>query len=189
MTVYIALLRGINVGGKNKIKMADLRLMCESIGLSQIETYIQSGNVLFESNEEEHTLQRKLEHEIEKKFGFSVSVILRTADEWKRIMLDCPFTVNEVTEAETANTEGESLYVAMLSEAPQQEKLDELNSYKSKVDDYRINDRDLYLLFQHSIRNSKLANNLQKLDVPITIRNWKTINKLYAMVKARKAVT
>ncbi len=75
MTVYIALLRGINVGGKNIIKMADLKRVFESIGLCEVKTYIQSGNVLFKSNEAEKSLCNKIEYEIEAIFGIPVKVI------------------------------------------------------------------------------------------------------------------
>ena len=68
--------------------------------------------------------------------------------------------------------------------APLQEKLERLNVYRSEKDDYRILGREVFLLFHNSIRNSKLANNLNKLDVPATVRNWKTINKLAALAKA-----
>ena len=185
MAIYIALLRGINVGGKNKITMTELKRMFESIGLSRIETYIQSGNVIFESNEKEDTLRKKIEYEIETKFGFSAVVVLRTAAELEQIIWDCPFSEEEVIEAESSNSEGESLYVSLLTQAPSQEKIDFLNTFKSESDEYRIKNRDIYLLFRHSIRNSKLANNLQKLDIPATVRNWKTINRLYALAKAR----
>ncbi|NPV91053.1 MAG: DUF1697 domain-containing protein [Firmicutes bacterium] len=185
MTIYIALLRGINVGGKNKIKMTDLKRMFEAIGLSRVETYIQSGNVLFESSEKEDILRKKIENEIETIFGFSVVVVLRTAAELEQIIRHCPFSEEEVTEAELSNSEGESLYVSLLTQAPSPEKTERLNAFRSEGDEYRIKNRDMYLLFRHSIRNSKLANNLQKLDVPATTRNWKKINKLYALAKAR----
>jgi uncharacterized protein (DUF1697 family) len=93
MNLYIALLRGINVGGKNRIKMADLKHMFESLGLSRVETYIQSGNVLFESNKEEDILQREIEHEFATIFGFSVVVVLRTVTELGKIIRDCPFLI------------------------------------------------------------------------------------------------
>jgi uncharacterized protein (DUF1697 family) len=185
MTIYIALLRGINVGGKNQIKMADLKRILESIGLIRVETYIQSGNVIFESNDNEVTLRKKIEDKVEAKFGFSAVVVLRTAAELERLIRDCPFSEAEVAEAESANLEGESRYVALLTEAPVQEKIEYLNPFQSESDQYRIKNRDIYLLFRHSIRNSKLANSLQKLDAPATVRNWKTINKLQALVKVR----
>jgi len=183
MTIYIALLRGINVGGKNIIKMTELKRVFETIGFREVQTYIQSGNVLFKSNEVEELLLKKIEHEIETNFGFSVSVVLRTAAELDWIILNCPFTEEEVLQAESAS-ESESLYVSLLMHAPLQEKLERLNVYRSEKDDYRILGREVFLLFHNSIRNSKLANNLNKLDVPATVRNWKTINKLAALAKA-----
>ncbi|ATW23569.1 DUF1697 domain-containing protein [Candidatus Formimonas warabiya] len=185
MTIYIALLRGINVGGKNKVKMPDLKRIFEAMGFSRVETYIQSGNVLFESNEKEDTLGKKIEDEIKKNFGFSVAVVLRTAAELEWMIRACPFSEEEIREAESSNSEGESLYVSLLTQAPTQEKIEYLDTFKSESDEYRIINRDMYLLFRHSIRNSKLANHLQKLDVPATVRNWKTINKLYTFVKDR----
>jgi uncharacterized protein (DUF1697 family) len=183
MTIYIALLRGINVGGKNMIKMAELKDTFEAMGLSRVQTYIQSGNVLFESDEEEEPLRKHIEHEIEVNFGFSVTVVLRTAEELKRIAANCPFSEEEVSEAE-ASSEGESLYVSFLLEELSREGIERLKAFESESDKYRIEDREIFLLFRHSIRNSKLANNLQKLEVPATVRNWKTVNKLVALASA-----
>ncbi|MDQ0219279.1 DUF1697 domain-containing protein [Peribacillus cavernae] len=185
MTIYIALLRGINVGGRNKIKMAELKHTLEAMDLSRVQTYIQSGNVLFESDEEEEPLRNRIEHEIEAAFGFSVTVVLRTAEELKMIAANCPFSEEEVSEAE-ASSEGESLYVSFLLEEPSQEGIDRLKDFSSENETYQIQGREVFLLFSKSIRNSKLANNLQKLGVPATVRNWKTINKLVALVNAKE---
>lgn len=183
MITYIALLRGINVGGKNMIKMAELKNAFESIGFSNVKTYIQSGNVLFKSEESEEILTKKIEDLIEKNFGFSVSVILRTAAEIENIIINCPFSEEQIVAAEEIS-KVESLYVAMLSYAPYQENVELLKKYKSENDEYMVKERDVYLLFKNSIRNSKLASNLKKLDVPTTVRNWKTISKLYELTKA-----
>ncbi|MDP4143408.1 MAG: DUF1697 domain-containing protein [Bacillota bacterium] len=182
MTIYIALLRGINVGGKNKIKMADLKKMFEDLGLSEVKTYIQSGNVIFKSNETEEALRNKIEQGIETVFGFSIAVILITAEELENIIQNCPFSKEEVAAAEAAS-DSECLYVSLLLQPPSQENIDRLSTYKSDHDIYHVEGRQVYLLFSNSIRNSKLANNLQKLDVPSTVRNWKTINKLSQLVK------
>jgi uncharacterized protein (DUF1697 family) len=181
MTIYIALLRGINVGGKNKIKMADLKSMFEGIGMCRVKTYIQSGNVLFETDEEEESLRQKLEQEIEATCGFSVSVILRTSEELKKVAENCPFSQDKIAEA-IATAEGESLYVSFLQTEPSKEGIERLEAYKSETEEYKIVDRDMYLLFPQSILKSKLANNLHKLDVPVTVRNWKTVNKLVSLV-------
>ncbi len=186
MTIYIALLRGINVGGKNIIKMASLKQMFEAMGFCEVKTYIQSGNVLFKSNEEEELLRKKIEHEIEVTFGFSVIVILRTSAELEQIIENCPFSEDAILEAESSS-EGESLYASLLTHTPSQEKIECLKSYKSEKEEYQIKGREVFLLFRHSIRKSKLANNLHKLDVPATVRNWKTINKLAVLAKAMES--
>ena len=186
MTIYIALLRGINVGGKNIIKMADLKRTFENMGLSLVQTYIQSGNILFKSQESEETLCKKIEKEIEEVFGFFVTIILRTAAEIEWIICNCPFSEKEVLEAETSS-KVESLYVSLLTHVPAQEKIRNLNAYTSEGDKYQIKGREVFLLFNNSIRNSKLANNLKKLDVPGTVRNFKTMKKLNELAKGYNA--
>lgn len=186
MMIYIAFLRGINVGGKNKIKMADLKRVLESAGLARVETYIQSGNIIFESDEIEEALRTKIEREIEKNFGFFSAVILRSFGELEQLIQRLPFSQEEITEAEAQNSEGESLYVSLMAAAPAPEKSDFLTSFQTADDACRINSREVYLLLRHSIRNSKLANSLQKLEAPGTVRNWKTICKLHALAKSRK---
>lgn len=185
MKVYIALLRGINVGGKNKIKMADLKALLESLDLVKVETYIQSGNVIFESEQEEESLRRMLESEIERRFGFFSAVVLRTAGELESILDGCPFSEEEVKKAQTENTEGESLYVCLMSKAPETEKTERLKTYEKAGEVVHIKDRNLYLLLWHSIRNSKLANNLSILDPSATVRNWKTLSKLNELAGER----
>jgi len=182
MAIYVALLRGINVGGKNIIKMSDLKRTFEAMGFCRVQTYIQSGNVLFESNEKEEPLRKRIEHEIEAAFGFSVTVVLRTAAELERIIRNCPFLDEEVSEAASSSV-GESLYVSLLTQFPSQAEIERLFTCRSESDDCRIQGREVYLLFRHGIRNSKLANNLQKLDATVTVRNWKTIDKLTMLTK------
>lgn len=188
MTVYIALLRGINVGGHNIIKMAELKQLFESMGLYEVKTYIQSGNVVFKSNEEEEVLCNKIEHEINSVLGFSVTVMLRTSEELEQIITNLPFSEEEISKA-AMSTEVETLYVALLTKAPLQEKAELLEAYKEQGDKYEIIGREVFLLFNNkSIRNSKLPNNLNKLDVPNTVRNWKTINKLASMARTMNSI-
>jgi uncharacterized protein (DUF1697 family) len=186
MTTYIALLRGINVGTNSRVKMTDLKALCESLCLSSVETYIQSGNVIFEVDETEAILAGKLEKAIETEFGFSSSVIIRTAEELEQIIRGYPFSEEEVAEAESANTEGESRYIALLTQQASKDMLARLDKYKNEQDKYVLIGRNMYLLFHHSIRNSKLAIHLDKLGIPLTVRNWKTIKQLFEMVKLRR---
>ncbi|MGZ4160254.1 MAG: DUF1697 domain-containing protein [Neobacillus sp.] len=180
MTIYIALLRGINVGGHKRIKMADLKQLLETIGLRNVKTYIQSGNVLFESEEETDQLRQRMEEEINKNFGFPVPVILRTAQEFERIFKSCPFPTESLPQ-------GESVNVAFLSGVPSEEGIEYLSTVESNRDEYKIEGKDVYLYFGQSILDSKLATQLPKLGVQATVRNWKTVTKLAAMVEAMNA--
>jgi uncharacterized protein (DUF1697 family) len=177
VTTYIALLRGINVGGHHIVKMAELKRMFELLGFLRVQTYIQSGNVLFESIEAEVPLRERIEREFASTFGFASVIILRTAAEMERIIENCPFSEEAIFEAQ-ATSEGECLHVAMLPEAPSQEGIERLSEYRNENEEFRIVGRDVYLMFQRSLRNSRLAGSLNKLGVPATMRNWKTMNKL-----------
>ncbi|CAG7654765.1 DUF1697 domain-containing protein [Paenibacillus allorhizosphaerae] len=177
MTIHIALLRGINVGGNNKIKMAELREVLGRMGLARVRTYIQSGNILFESDEREETLRGRIELEMEKAFGLTLKVIIRTAEELRQMVAKLPFTNQQIAAAK-ASAIGECLHVSMLMSEPVAERVDKLKSLDFQNDQYRIIGRDVYLLFGSSIRDSKLAVQVEKLGVATTTRNWKTINKL-----------
>ncbi|WP_462412780.1 DUF1697 domain-containing protein [Neobacillus sp. Marseille-QA0830] len=177
MTVYITLLRGINVGGHHIIKMADLKGLLEGLGLQKVKTYIQSGNVLFESNQDAQSLRQSLEKEIQEAFGFPVPVVLRTQEELEQIISHCPFSTE-------ALKEGESVQVAFLAEEPSQDGIGQLKAYSNEKEQFSIKDNDVYLFFRHSFRDSKLAAKLPKLGVPATVRNWKTVIKLASMARA-----
>lgn len=185
MSIYIAFLRGINVGGKNKLKMADLKHMLEGLGLARVETYIQSGNVIFESDEGEEYLRTKLAREIERVFGITTVVVLRTVDELKRLIQGCPFSLEEIVHAEMLNAEGESMYADLLTRVPDIDTIQQFNAIEAGNDEWWFAGRDIYILLRRSIRNSKRANNLDKMNLPGTIRNWKTLSKLYALARSR----
>ncbi|WP_336771298.1 DUF1697 domain-containing protein [Paenibacillus sp. MMO-58] len=188
MTVNIALLRGINVGGKNKIKMADLREALTAIGLQDVQTYIQSGNILFKSEENEAVLRSRIEQRIETVFGLSIKVIMRTAEELRVIAASCPFTEEQLAAA-AATTQGEYLYVSMMLEEPAAEQLDKLRSFETAEELFGSKGRDLYLLFYQTVRNSKLAVKAEKLGVHSTVRNWNTINKLVTLSDGMESST
>ncbi|WP_312475912.1 DUF1697 domain-containing protein [Neobacillus sp.] len=176
MTIYIALLRGINVGGHHKIKMADLKSLLETKGLQKVKTYIQSGNVLFESEEDAKHLSQRMEDEINKTFGFPVPVILRTAEEFEQIIKNCPYSPDLLNE-------GESVQIAFLADEPSSEGINHLLNFPSDQDECSIIGKEVYFFFRQSIRDSKLATQLPKLGVPATVRIWKTVNKLSTMSK------
>lgn len=182
MTIRIALLRGINVGGKNKIKMAELKHALTEQGFNEVQTYIQSGNILFASEEDEGTLGLRMEEVIRRDFHLDIPVVLRTAAELRATMENCPFTAEEIAAAEAASV-GESLYVAFLRSEPAAEALERFAAYANEQELFRASGREVYLLFKESVRNSKLAANLQKLDAYATVRNWKTVSKLVSLAE------
>ncbi|PIE94684.1 cytoplasmic protein [Bacillus fungorum] len=176
MTIYIALLRGINVGGHKVIKMADLKRVFESIGLKQVKTYIQSGNIVFESEEDIKFLKERIQSEIKNVFSFDVPVMLRTYDEFINIIKRCPYEADSLLE-------GESIHVAFLANELSEKEKDQLLMYKNMTEDCYIHEKVVYLFFKNSIRNSKLMNQFQKIHTPATVRNWRTVNKLKAIVE------
>ena len=176
MTIYIALLRGINVGGHNIVKMHDLRIALENIGFDQVKTYIQSGNIVFHSNENANKVKSQIEQEINKVFGFCVPVIVRTKLEWEEIIEKCPYPVSSLPE-------GESVHLALMEKEPTEESSNYLYEFKSDTEECYIRGKEVYLHLRQSFSNSKLPNYIQKLHVPITIRNWKTTMKLSEMAK------
>ncbi|WP_054024597.1 DUF1697 domain-containing protein [Bacillus sp. FJAT-28004] len=178
MTIYFALLRGINVGGHNMIKMAELKRMFEELGYERVQTYINSGNVIFESSENVITIEDQIEREISKVFGFNIATILRTADELSSIIDKSPF-------GELVLTEGQSIHLTLLKEAPTQEQIDKLPVVDQGDDEYHIDGKEIYVLYRNSILDSKLLKKFQNL-LPATARNWKTIMKLDAMARALK---
>ncbi|MGZ7149206.1 DUF1697 domain-containing protein [Bacillus sp. BC08] len=176
MTIYIALLRGINVGGHKVIKMADLKQMFESIELKQVKTYIQSGNIVFESEKDIDFLNKRIQSEIKNVFGFDVPVMLRTYDEFINIIKRCPYEVDSLLE-------GESIHVVFLANELSEKEKDQLLMQKNETEDCFIHEKIVYLFFKNSIRNSKLMSQFQKLHTPATVRNWRTVNKLNAIVE------
>jgi len=159
--------------------MSDLKKMFESMGFGQVHTYIQSGNVLFQSQEDAEPLRRTIEREIRAVFGLEVTVVLRTLTELEQIVRNCPFLGDELQEAE-------SLHVALMADEPSEAGLKRLLPFTTGVDEYRIAGKQIYILYRQSSHKSRLSNNFfeQKLRVSSTARNWQTINKLVEMGNA-----
>jgi uncharacterized protein (DUF1697 family) len=179
MITYVALLRAINLGPRNQIKMADLRAMFAVLGYGDVQTYIQSGNVVFQAEEDEQSLRQRIEQQIEATFGFPVTVALRASDEMALISAQSPYPPD-------ALAEDESLYVALLTETPSPEGADRLLASETAPDEFRLIGREVYLLYRRSMRDTKLTNTLleKKLGVAATTRNWRTITTLAAMSAA-----
>ena len=164
---YIALLRGINVSGKNSIKMAALKAMFESLGFNKVETYIQSGNVIFE-NEACNTkkLEVKIKEEINNTFGFEVETIVRTEEELINIISNNPL-FKEV------NIEIDKLHVTLLLNKPEEAIIDTLELKKEENEKYKLLGNEVYLYCPNGYGNTKLNNTMleKKLKVAATTRN------------------
>ncbi|RCW48841.1 DUF1697 domain-containing protein [Paenibacillus prosopidis] len=177
MTVYIALLRGINVSGQKIIKMEHLRAVFKEMQFKQVRTYIQSGNVVFETEEQDTSLlEKKIEQKIEQVYSFQVPVMVRTSRELELIVEQNPIDITELS----AN---EKIYVSFLSQEPNIEAVQLLKTFESDIDDFHVHGREVYILIRAGYGESLFSNNFleKKLTVSATTRNWATVNKLIAM--------
>ena len=175
MKKYIALLRGINVSGQKKIKMADLKNLFEQLGFTNVITYIQSGNVIFSSkmsNKEE--IVSKIQQAIEKQFSFIVPTIIITDKELENTIDSFPYSDVDILENQT------TLLISFLDRDLKKASLEEIEQYKAYSERIEINNSILYLYCPNGYGKSKLTNTFleKKLDVVATTRNIKTVLKL-----------
>jgi uncharacterized protein (DUF1697 family) len=174
MTVQVALLRGINVGGNKKVDMAVLKQMFESMGFGRVRTYINSGNVVFESQGDADDLAGNIEKQFERTFGFTAAVITRNGEDFRRILDRNPF-------ADEGDPSDLNLHIGFMSKVPTKEQEAKIEPYVNENDQFRVAGSEIYVTFKAGVRDSKLGNNIQKIGVPVTLRNWKTANKLAEM--------
>ena len=179
MTRYLALLRGINVGAANRIRMEELRRVLEEAGLSHVTTYIQSGNVFFSTELMEDAARAHIESTLKSAAGIETVVVLHTKQTLGEAICSQPFTQEEIDSAQRANTEGESFHVGLLPFAPSSEAIRKLDSAAKEGDACVVSGQAVYLLISRSIRLSKLALRAQRLFPEATFRNWNTLVKLY----------
>lgn len=179
MTVYISLLRGINVSGQKRMKMADLRTMYEELGLEKVKSYVQTGNVIFQSNDNPATLVAQIEARIEVVFGFSADVQVYTVNDWRAIINDSPY-LND------ADKDRKRLLVTLLAEVPDSQRIQDLGEIDSANDEYHIRDQVIHMYCPEGYGRSKLSNNFweSKLKVRATTRNWNTMNKLLELAES-----
>ena len=172
MTTYIALLRGINVGGQKRVGMNELKELFSSMGFANVQTYIQSGNAVFDCTEtNSEKLAKRIEQNIQKSFGFDVLVFTRTKNELGKIIESKPFPGKDATK----------LHVTFLSKRPANFPTDEIIRIKGDEEEFSISGKEIYLFLPHGYGTTKLSNNLfeRKLNVSATTRNWNTVNTLY----------
>jgi len=182
MTTYISLLRGINVSGQNKIRMADLREMYESLGFEQVETYLQSGNVVFEAAESDgDALGQRIEAAIGAAWGFDVAVLMRRPADIERIVAGNPFLTKR-------NEDPVKLYITFLDVAPGDIDASGLNGTEGRADSCIVGEREVFVFCANGYGRTKLSNTFfeRKLKVQATTRNWKTVNALHQMASQRQ---
>ena len=125
MDTKIAILRGINVGGERKILMADLKSLCEQLGMKEVKTYTQSGNIIFKSTDYSENLENKLENSIMEEFGIEVPVIVRTSAEFQELIDKNPFY--------NASADIHKLHLTLLKERPTTESIKQMETYNYEV--------------------------------------------------------
>lgn len=174
MNTYIAFLRGINVGGQKKIHMSDLKLLFQSIGFSDVRTYIQSGNVLFcaVGNKD---LPKRIRKGIMDKYGWDVFVFVRTPKEIATILAICPFSEEKKVHS----------YFILLSEAPDKSLVAELSKVQTPDEEFFITPDCVYFYSGIGYGRSRFNNNFfeRKLKVRGTARNYRTLSKLVELAE------
>ena len=181
MQTHLALLRGINVSGKKLIKMEDLRNPMEQSGFENVKTYIQSGNVIFDSKEtSKEKLAQKIKELILGQYGFDVGIVMLDEKMLEKAITENPF-ISE------SNVDVKQLYVAFLSEKPSDENQGRMKQANIDNDIAILSDEVMYLKYDSNAGKSKLSTNLieNKLKVTATSRNWNTTLKLLDLLKER----
>lgn len=172
---YIAILRGINVGGHRKIIMNDLIKLLSGDMISNLKTYIQSGNLIFESSNSVIEIERYIEEKISLKYGFDVPTIVRKKEDWLKAIQENPFENEPI----------EHLHITFFKEEINSDKLDEINQLDTSPDQMTSKKNHAYLCLHTKYHQTKLSNQFfeKKLNTSCSTRNWKTILKLKNMVE------
>ncbi|AYG65561.1 MULTISPECIES: DUF1697 domain-containing protein [unclassified Rhizobium] len=168
MTVFVALLRAVNVGGTGMLPMADLRALCEEIGFRDVRTYIQSGNVVFRTDEDETTVQARLREALARKMGKSPGIILRSREALERAAEHSPFP----------HAKPNYLLIAFLQDAAPRDALDKLVAPDGE--EVHIAGREIYVHYPDGAGRSKLKLPALKAG---TARNLNTVRKLAEMAR------
>jgi uncharacterized protein (DUF1697 family) len=157
----------VNVGGKNKVAMAELRRLVESLGHTEVKTFIQSGNVVFTSSKT--VAAKSLETAIEKEFGIDVTVVLRTASELEAVVKANPFKTVDPSK----------LHVGFMAKAAPRAVVSKLDVGQFAPEEFAARRTVLYLHLPNGMGRAKLPSYLDRqLKIPTTVRNWNTVNKL-----------
>ena len=171
---HLALLRGINVSGHNMIKMEALKICFEQICYSQIETYAQSGNVFFHTDDENTSkISFDIKQQIFKEFGFDVPVIVISKSDLESCLKNNPYSKNQ-------NVDTKKLYVAFLSKNLLSTAINDLKTSQFKPDDATVYENKIFIKYDIGVGKTRLDQKYieKKLNLIATIRSWNTVNKL-----------
>lgn len=179
MKTYISILRGINVSGQKLIKMDALKKAYEDLGFKNVHTYIQSGNVIFQTEEKE--LEQKISGQIQKQFGFEVPVIILTIDDLKQIIGNSPYKEDDTKEIC-------HLYVTILSPVSVNPDTEPARLKQLPGEEFIVTENAVYLYCPNGYGKTKLTNTFWEslLKVKATTRNWKTTNELLRIAESIK---
>ena len=178
MQKYISLLRGINVSGQKMIKMAELKSAFEELKFKNVQTYIQSGNVIFEDKIQDNSkLSSRIAKMIKEKFGFDVPVTILKGEELSGYFHNNPFLKKRKEDVSL-------LHLTLFSDEPDQGNVKLLSEIQSEPDEFILSGKAFFLFCPAGYGNTKLTNTTleKKLKVSATTRNWKTISELHRMV-------
>lgn len=173
-----AFLRGINVGGKNKLPMKELVPIFEGLGCSSVQTYIQSGNVVFKADTDLlKQLPDLVTAEIERKLGLKVPVIVRSAAALKKVVKANPFADRD--------SAPQALGFGFLQEKASKAQIARLDPDRSPGDEFHVSAREVYFLFPNGMARTKLTSAYfdKQLDTVLTVRNWKTVQRVIELLK------
>jgi len=178
MAAYIAMLRGVNVTGHNTIKMEVLRGLCQGLGFRNVETYVQSGNIVFQALlENPEAISKRIGETVLRSFGFDTPVIVRTSKEMRNVIGNNPFLKEK-------GIDSSKLHVTFLSETAQKGSEKKLETLATNPDRFYPASHEIYLYCPGGYGRTRLSNNAieKALSVEATTRNWKTTNTLFEMV-------
>jgi uncharacterized protein (DUF1697 family) len=177
MGKLIALLRGVNVGARTRVPMAELRPLCAALGWRGVQTYIQSGNVVFESDEAPAALEAQLEQAVEATFGLATAVMVRSAEAWGAYTAHCPFR-------DAAEKEENLVLLGVCKRPPRAKAAAEIEARGANGERVAIAGDALWFHYAGGVGPSKLSPSLidRLAGSAVTGRNWRTVSKLHEMV-------
>lgn len=183
MTVFVSMLRGVNLGPHRRLKMDELCSVYESLKLRDVQSFLQSGNVLFRTDaKDEDALKNRLEKSIQQRFGFSSDVILRTTAELKNVIAKNPF-------AKRRDIEPAKLLVTFLATDPGEAARKQVREIKTAPEDLRIQGREIYTYYPNGMARPKVpwAAIERIIKTSGTGRNWNTVTKLLELAEKLEA--